>query len=141
MFFARADYQDTIVRALNKSTEWLWSPSPSLGAAGSTLGVLLPDFYYPPDDMNFGDDGVAAIVDDPALENFNLAGRVDAFVADALTYAAFTPGDDQICALLGTAALLMTAERHAPRACIHIHRWPLYAHGVCATPLCLSSFA
>ena len=54
----------------------------------------MADYYYPPSGFNFGgDDSTPPIVDDPALENFNVPERVDAFVAVALAEAAYTQGD------------------------------------------------
>ncbi len=40
-YFARGDYQDVAFRKLNKSTEFAWFPSPTLGRSAMTLGGVL----------------------------------------------------------------------------------------------------
>jgi alpha-mannosidase len=101
VFYARADYQDQAARKQNKSTEFFWYPSPSLGRAGGTLGGILADYYYPPAGLNFGgDDNTEPVMDDPTLEGYNVPQFVDLFVSTARGFQNFTRGD--VMMLMGT---------------------------------------
>lgn len=85
IFFGRADYADLARRQKNRSVEFRWQASPSLGPEGDILGMLYGTGNYgPPDgfcfDVTCAWAGDAPVIDDPALEGYNIPSVVDRFV-------------------------------------------------------------
>ncbi len=73
VFFMRADYADIAARNAARTTEMVWAPSPSLGMAGATYAGILYGGYcsLPEIAMDIGSNS-PPIMDDPALEDYNL---------------------------------------------------------------------
>lgn len=77
VYVSRADYQEVAQRTANRSLEYVWSPSPSLGAAGSTFYGIMNSglhLYFPLpglcwDAINCND---PVVQDNPALEDYNV---------------------------------------------------------------------
>jgi len=97
VYVARMDYQDVAAREKSpafKGTEMFWAPSPSQPLQGGVLGFL-PFWYYAPGGFDFGgDDGTQPVMDDPALEDYNVADVVARFNALIDTQTNFTAGGD-----------------------------------------------
>ena len=97
LFFGRIDYQDRAIRQREKRCEGVWRASPSLGAGAQVFWGLTGSYggnYGPPEGFDFDirNKGVVPIMDDDRLPGYNVAERVDAFVAKALEQAAQTRG-------------------------------------------------
>lgn len=116
MFYARADYQDFARRKLEKSTEFFWQPSPSLGASGGTLGGILYYYYYAPEGFDWGEND-DPFCDDPLLEEYNVQDRVDDFVAVAMVQANGTLGNDLMWTM-GTDFSYEQVGRYGVTACV-----------------------
>ena len=77
VYVSRADYQEIAQRTSNRSLEYVWQPSPSLGAAGSTFFGIMNSglhLYFPLpglcwDAINCND---PVVQDNPALEDYNV---------------------------------------------------------------------
>jgi hypothetical protein len=94
VYVARMDYQDVAERKLTKSTEMFWTPSPSQPNQGGLLGFL-PFWYYAPGGFQFGnDDNTQPIMDDPLLEDNNVAEVVARFENLIAQQIGFTAGED-----------------------------------------------
>ena len=99
LLFARIDYQDFAWRTPNRSLEWLWRPSPSLGQSAEVFASAFAPVQLPPGagrsgyygDPNllcfnlkcYNGDEARPIQDDPSLDDYNVDRRVD----DLVTYA------------------------------------------------------
>ena len=108
--FARIDYQDFAWRTPNRSLEWLWRPSPSLGQSAEVFAsafapVALPPqagrsgYYGDPDRLCFNlkcynGDEARPIQDDPELDDYNVPQRVDDAVRYATTMAQAIQGEN-----------------------------------------------
>ena len=105
VFFMRADWQEIALRQNRTTTEMIWAPSPTMGAAGSTYAGILYGGYCTVGGISmdfFSDD--APIMDDPRLEGFNvgaIVNRTVAIVLDALTQVPQGGVDD------GTADIML----------------------------------
>ncbi|XP_012143157.2 lysosomal alpha-mannosidase II isoform X2 [Megachile rotundata] len=103
MFFGRLDYQDKSQRLEDKTMEFLWKGSPSLGSRADLFTVALYNTYSPPPGFCFdvlcSDD---PIIDDPNSPDYNVKEKVEKIVAYARTQAKsyntnnviFTMGED-----------------------------------------------
>lgn len=83
-FFGRVDYDDKSTRLAQKTMEFVWRGSPSLGRSTEIFSGVLYNGYGPPDGFcfdQFCDD--PPIVDDPTLYEYNVDKRAAAFVAAA----------------------------------------------------------
>lgn len=96
LFFGRIDYQDLELRQQQRSAEFVWRASKSLGATSQVFTGLTGEYqgnYGPPGgfdwDVRNSDE---TIQDDPALEDYNVKSRVEDFVQAALTEANMTRG-------------------------------------------------
>jgi len=95
LFFGRIDYQDIDKRRKNKSCEFVWDASPSLGSRSKVFAGLTGEYggnYGPPSGFNWngGDDPV---VDDEMLFSYNVESRVEDFVNQALNLQKMTRGE------------------------------------------------
>lgn len=95
LYFARIHYLEKQIRLKNKTLEFNWKTSDDIGFVGSTrlndaskvsdsqifTGAFFQDNYGPPEgfcwDALCGDD---PIMDNPALEEYNVQKKVDDFV-------------------------------------------------------------
>ena len=106
LFFGRSDYRDLRERKRTNATEMIWRPSVSGPPADrpppqADLFTVAMDFetqegtYGPPlgfcFDTTCGDDPMQ---DDPALEQYNVDAKVDAFVAACEYRSSFVVGDN-----------------------------------------------
>lgn len=81
VFVSRADYQEIAQRTANQSLEYIWQPSTSLGAEGSTFFGIMNSglhLYFPLpglcwDAINCND---PVVQDNPELEDYNVADVV-----------------------------------------------------------------
>ena len=98
-FFSKYDYQDHNIRRNTKELELLWSPSPSLGAAGAVWTGTFPNLgdYGPPPGLCFDyfcqsteNDPVQA---DRSLQDYNLDEKVQRLLDYAQWQASVTKGD------------------------------------------------
>jgi hypothetical protein len=105
VYVARMDYQDIDQRKGYSGTEMFWAPSPSQPMQGGVLGFL-PYWYYAPGGFDFGgDDGTQPVMDDLALEDYNVPDVVARFNALIDDQVSFTAGQDvMIVRLPGKAA-------------------------------------
>ena len=76
VFFARADYRDVLARQLNKTMEFFWQPSPSLGDSTGTLGGKLANSYQCPKELN---PFVTPVMDDPDMYPLSLSLSLSLF--------------------------------------------------------------
>ena len=96
VYVARMDYQDIEQRKTYKGTEMFWAPSPSQPLQGGVLGFL-PFWYYAPGGFDFGgDDRTQPVMDDEALEDYNVADVVARFNALIDNQVNFTAGEDMM---------------------------------------------
>jgi alpha-mannosidase len=99
VYFARDDWQEQGQREKNKTTEMIWAPSSSLGMNGATFAGVLYGGYCTIGgiDMSINSNDTP-LMDDPTLEDFNVAAVVDgvvSHVADAISkYPNGEPGGD-----------------------------------------------
>lgn len=99
VYFARDDWQEQGQREKNKTTEMIWAPSSSLGMNGATFAGVLYGGYCTIGgiDMSIYSNDTP-LMDDPTLEDFNVAAVVDgvvSHVADAISkYPNGEPGGD-----------------------------------------------
>ncbi|KAJ7516921.1 hypothetical protein O6H91_21G004600 [Diphasiastrum complanatum] len=81
VFFGRADYQDIAKRRIDRTMEFVWQGSRTLGSTAQILGGVLNNLYVPPHGFEF--DIASAdppIQDNPLLYDINVQERVDSFV-------------------------------------------------------------
>ncbi|KAI5651043.1 hypothetical protein M9H77_37048 [Catharanthus roseus] len=91
LFFARIDYQDRAKRKYDKSLEVVWQGSKSLGSSSQIWTGIFPIHYDPPAGFAFEVNDVSAPVqDDITLFDYNVAERVNDFVAAAQSQANVT---------------------------------------------------
>ena len=95
LFFGRIDHVDHDLRMQNRTMEFVWAASPSLGQAGSVFTGAFQSGNYgaPPGmcwDWTCGDD---PIQDDPRLNDYNVEYFVQLFNASGWEYASHTAGD------------------------------------------------
>ncbi|XP_031833177.1 lysosomal alpha-mannosidase II isoform X1 [Nomia melanderi] len=103
MFFGRLDYQDKAKRLKDKTMEFIWKGSPSLGADADLFTVALYNNYSPPPGFCFdvlcNDE---PINDDPKSPDYNVDERVEKLLEYARRQASsyrsnnviFTMGED-----------------------------------------------
>ncbi|XP_071709987.1 alpha-mannosidase At3g26720 isoform X1 [Rutidosis leptorrhynchoides] len=85
LFFARMDYQDREIRKSDKTLEFVWQGSKSLGSSAQIFTGIFPRHYDPPDGFTFEINDVSPpIQDDVLLFDYNVRERVDDFVAAAM---------------------------------------------------------
>ena len=100
-FFSKYDYQDHTIRRNTKELELLWSPSPSLGAAGQVWTGTFPNLgdYGPPPGLCFDyfcqDTSNDPVQADRALQDYNLDKKVQLLVDYAHKQASMTKGDEE----------------------------------------------
>ncbi len=71
IFIARMDYEEANARARNRSFDFAWQPSPSLGQSAMTLGVFGgQDGYGPPDGFCFDVNIECIAVQDPIIDDW-----------------------------------------------------------------------
>lgn len=91
LFFARIDYQDRAKRLDEKTLEFLWQGSKSLGRSSEIFTGIFPRHYDPPDGFTFEINDISEpIQDDPLLFDYNVQERVNDFVAAAMAQANVT---------------------------------------------------
>ncbi|KAL8108947.1 alpha-mannosidase At3g26720-like [Apium graveolens] len=91
LYFARIDYQDRAKRKDDKSLEFVWRGSRSLGSSSQIFTGIFPRHYDPPDGFTFEINDVSPpIQDDVLLFDYNVEERVNDFVAAALAQANVT---------------------------------------------------
>lgn len=91
LFFARMDYQDREKRKRDKTLEFVWQGSKSLGSSSQLFTVIFPRHYDPPDGFTFEINDVSPpIQDDVLLFDYNVQERVNDFVAAAIAQANLT---------------------------------------------------
>ncbi|XP_012271344.1 lysosomal alpha-mannosidase isoform X1 [Orussus abietinus] len=81
MFIGRLDYQDKLKRLSEKSAEFIWKASPSLGGKADLFTGVLFNNYSPPPGFCF--DVLCAdepLIDDPDSPDNNIAKRIDSFL-------------------------------------------------------------
>ncbi|XP_034939557.1 lysosomal alpha-mannosidase isoform X1 [Chelonus insularis] len=80
MFFGRLDYQDKTTRLTNKTAEFLWRASSSLGKKADLFSIALYNNYSPPPGFCFdvlcSDD---PLIDDPESPDNNIAVKIKIF--------------------------------------------------------------
>ncbi|CAF1357329.1 unnamed protein product [Adineta ricciae] len=84
MFLGRADYQDQIHRGFEKKLEMIWKASANLDRQSWLFAGILPYGYGSP--FTFCYDSQCSdppIMDDKNLKDYNVPGRVLAFIAEA----------------------------------------------------------
>ncbi|XP_043260159.1 lysosomal alpha-mannosidase isoform X2 [Colletes gigas] len=84
MFLGRLDYQDKENRVKNKSMEFIWKGSPSLGSRADLFTVALYNTYSPPPGFCF--DVLCTdepIIDDPDSPDYNVKQRIGEFLSYA----------------------------------------------------------
>ncbi|XP_047310058.1 alpha-mannosidase At3g26720-like [Impatiens glandulifera] len=91
LFFARIDYQDRAKRLDEKTLEFMWQGSKSLGKSSEIFTGIFPRHYDPPDGFTFEINDISQpIQDDPLLFDSNVQERVNDFVAAAVAQANVT---------------------------------------------------
>lgn len=92
LFFGRIDYQDRAKRINEKSLEFVWQGSKSLGSSAQIFAGAFPKNYEPPPGGFYYEvnDDSPIVQDDINLFDYNVQERVDAFVAAAVSQANIT---------------------------------------------------
>ncbi|XP_075643637.1 putative alpha-mannosidase At5g13980 [Castanea sativa] len=92
LFFGRIDYQDRAKRKNEKSLEFVWQGSKSLGSSARIFAGAFPENYEPPPGGFYYElnDDSPIVQDDINLFDYNVQERVDAFVAAAVSQANIT---------------------------------------------------
>lgn len=92
-FFGRIDYQDRAKRKIDKSLEVVWRGSKSLGSSSQIFAGAFPENYEPPSNFYFevnANEDSPIIQDNTNLFDYNVAERVNEFVAAAIAQANIT---------------------------------------------------
>jgi hypothetical protein len=79
VFFMRADYQDIQARNNNRTSEWIWAPSTSLGMSGATYAGIIYAGYCTIGGLDVGGND-APVMDDITLEDYNVGSIVELVV-------------------------------------------------------------
>ncbi|XP_042519193.1 alpha-mannosidase At3g26720-like [Macadamia integrifolia] len=91
LFFARIDYQDRAKRKNEKSLEFVWWGSKTLGSSAQIFSGAFPEHYEPPRGFYFEvNDDSPIVQDDISLFDYNVEERVNDFVAAAVSQANVT---------------------------------------------------
>ncbi|GAV59511.1 Glyco_hydro_38 domain-containing protein/Glyco_hydro_38C domain-containing protein/Alpha-mann_mid domain-containing protein [Cephalotus follicularis] len=91
LFFGRIDYQDRAKRKTEKSLEFVWRGSRSLGSSAQIFAGAFPEHYEPPSGFYFEvNDDSPIVQDDINLCDYNVQDRVNDFVAAAILQANIT---------------------------------------------------
>ena len=98
LFFGRITYTENLARKANRSLEFIWDSSESLGPTSYIFsGAFASGNYGPPEgfcfDMEHCDD---VIYDDPKLENYNVPQMMDLFYERCQELAGYQRGNDII---------------------------------------------
>ncbi|CAB4275520.1 unnamed protein product [Prunus armeniaca] len=94
LFFGRIDYQDRDKRKNDKSLEFVWQGSKSLGSSAQIFSGAFPKNYEPPSGFYFEvNDDSPIVQDDITLFDYNVQDRVNDFVAAAVSQANVTRTD------------------------------------------------
>lgn len=106
LFMCRIDWEDKLERQLSQRLETLWDSSPSLGSAASTLWTSITVSHYGSPSGFCIDDGcdngaADPIMDDPALQDYNVPAQVKLFMDQVLLQAAAFQGQDVMVTLGG----------------------------------------
>ena len=97
LFWGRQTYSELEARKQNRSLEFVWEASETLGASAQVFtGAFSSGNYGPPEGFEFdlGNGPGDAICDNPALLDYNVEAKVDEFVARAREIAAWHRGTD-----------------------------------------------
>ncbi|GJY15527.1 glycosyl hydrolase family 38 protein [Tanacetum coccineum] len=114
LFFARMDYQDREKRKNEKTLEFIWQGSKSLGSSSQIFTGIFPRHYDPPDGFTFEINDVSdPIQDDELLFDYNVQERVNDFVEAAMAQ------DGRVNALYSTPSIYTDAKNAANET------WPL----------------
>eukprot|EP00123_Amoebidium_parasiticum_P016348 comp23400_c0_seq1/m.38816 comp23400_c0_seq1/g.38816 ORF comp23400_c0_seq1/g.38816 comp23400_c0_seq1/m.38816 type:complete len:1049 (-) comp23400_c0_seq1:168-3314(-) len=84
-YFGRIDYADKAKRMADKTMEFVWDGSASLGKQAQIFAGMLYRLYMPPEGFSFDNDD--PIVDDPRLTEYNVEATVEKFVQHAQRYS------------------------------------------------------
>lgn len=91
VFFARIDYQDRAKRKDEKSLEFVWLGSKTLGSSAQIFAGAFPENYEPPSTFYFEvNDDSPVVQDNIDLFDYNVQERVNDFVNAALSQANIT---------------------------------------------------
>ncbi|KAL6449015.1 hypothetical protein ACFW04_000614 [Cataglyphis niger] len=88
MLFGRIDYQDKSKRLREKSMEFIWKSSPSLGKRANLFTAAMYNTYSPPPGFCF--DVLCAddpMIDDPDSPDYNIDKKIDDFLRYAVEQA------------------------------------------------------
>jgi alpha-mannosidase len=90
VFWARISFDDRANRVNDKSMEWIWKPSPSLGNSALTFASTFRFHYSAPNcaSNDISNDGAQPINDDPNLEDNNVADVVNCILDDLVGVSA-----------------------------------------------------
>ncbi|XP_031378258.1 alpha-mannosidase At3g26720-like [Punica granatum] len=92
LFFGRIDYQDGAKRRDDKSLEFIWQASKSLGTSAQIFSGAFPKNYEPPTDNFYYEvnDESPIVQDNIKFFDYNVRDRVDEFVSAAVAQANVT---------------------------------------------------
>ncbi|BBH00579.1 Glycosyl hydrolase family 38 protein [Prunus dulcis] len=97
LFFGRIDYQDRDKRKNDKSLEFVWQGSKSLGSSAQIFSGAFPKNYEPPSGFYFEvNDDSPIVQDDITLFDYNVQDRVNDFVAAAVSQGLVLVSDSTI---------------------------------------------
>ncbi|XP_032680589.1 lysosomal alpha-mannosidase isoform X2 [Odontomachus brunneus] len=88
MFFGRIDYQDKVKRLRERSMEFIWKSSPSLGQRANLFTAVLFNNYSPPPGFCFDilcED--EPMIDDPDSPDYNIDTKIEVFLKYAFEQA------------------------------------------------------
>ena len=97
LLFTRIVWRDKEARRANKALEFHWRGSATFGEDAEIFTSVFPFHYNMPAGLHFNYEGRNAqdvVCDDPALEGYNVAEKVDALVQAAEEYSSYMLGDD-----------------------------------------------
>eukprot|EP00039_Didymoeca_costata_P021504 m.344721 g.344721 ORF g.344721 m.344721 type:complete len:1047 (-) comp25011_c0_seq1:126-3266(-) len=106
VFFGRLDYQDRLIRIAEKSAEFIWRPSPSLGPSAQVFAGLTGQYsgdYGSPQGLCWDILGCRdePVQDDTESDNYNVPSRVQDFVNAAMSLGENTRGNHVMFTLGG----------------------------------------
>jgi alpha-mannosidase len=113
LYFQRIDYQDKSIRALNSQLEMLWQASPlTYGTENSVFTGVFPGSYCSNEPFDWDiTSGDAPVMDDPTLEDVNVAAINFYFSWNTIKAGVVTVGPD-VMFLQGCDFHYSAAEAH-----------------------------